>query len=339
LGDQNDWFSAVPSEVMREFRRLRGYSGDEDAIPGPCSESEEPGDAPAPAPVSGSLQPDDPSALRRRLAEVDLALEDFERKRREHRGSPDSYGAVFFRDRVVSLREEADAIQSKLAEIEYRRNEAAIVNKIDQLIESHNARQLAIFDRMAQLIEHAHPESEVPNEPAAQQPAEPGAPSPEGESKPPLAPANPTEEQDTESRVAEFLRDHPHAKSPEIARNIGKTEQGVRLTPAWKEHRKMLMEQGQKPEVHTKPLSRAMLAAIDSQVRDPAELAAEREEQEMEERSSPGDPAGVKPTEVLKRKYVEGATPAERARFNRLSTADQEHELQAWQWTGKRLAD
>jgi hypothetical protein len=170
-------------------------------------------------------------------------------------------------------------------------------------------------------------------------PSEAAALQHEGENQRIEAPASPAEEQDTESRVAAILRDKPHAKSPVIAREIGKSEQCVRLTAAWKENRERLKQQSQKPGVHARPLTRAMLEVIDSEDRDPAEIAAEREEQEMQDRTRPDDPAGIEPIEVLKSKYLEGANADERARFNRLSMADQEHEVMAWRWTGKRLAD
>jgi hypothetical protein len=74
-----------------------------------------------------------------------------------------------------------------------------------------------------------------------------------------------------------------------------------------------------------------MLTAIDSHVADPATIAAEREGQI--------DSEAIEPTELLRRRYLEGATADERARFNRLNPADQESELQAWKWSGIRLAE
>ena len=113
----------------------------------------------------------------------------------------------------------------------------------------------------------------------------------------PKVPAGPAEGQDTNSRVAAFLRDRPHATSRETAEEIGKSDQRVRTTSAWKEHRKKLREQQQEPEVGARPMTPAMLAVIDSKDRDPAEIAAERELQETQEES----------IEVLERKYLEGA--------------------------------
>jgi hypothetical protein len=153
------------------------------------------------------------------------------------------------------------------------------------------------------------------------------------------ASASPVEEQNTDNRVAAFLRDNPRASSQEIADTIGRSNQRVRTTLAWRENRQRLKEQGQKPTVHTRPLTPAILAALDAKADDPADIAAELEEQEMQERARPDDLAGTGPIEVLKRRYLEGADADERARFYRLSPADQEHELRAWQWTGKRLAD
>jgi hypothetical protein len=168
-------------------------------------------------------------------------------------------------------------------------------------------------------------------------PSSPPAPAPADPS--PEVPVDPADEQDTNSRVAEKLRANPRAKSDEIARAIGKSAQRVRTTLAWKEHQERRRKQGQKPSVQTRPLTPAMLAAVDAKADDPADIAAENEEQEMQERARPDDVATAEQIEVLERKYLEGADANERARFHRLSPADQEHELRAWQWTGNRLAD
>ena len=40
---------------------------------------------------------------------------------------------------------------------------------------------------------------------------------------------------------------------------------------------------------------------------------------------------------MLKRRYLEGAEADQRARFHRLTPADQEHELQSWELTGDRV--
>ena len=142
----------------------------------------------------------------------------------------------------------------------------------------------------------------------------------------PKVPAGPAEGQDTNSGVAAFLRDRPHATSRETAEEIGKSDQRVRTTSAWKEHRKKLREQRQKPEVHTRPLTPAMLAVIDSKDRDPAEIAAERELQETQRSRSRYSNGST----------WKGLTDSRKLRFYKLSPADKEHEVRAWHLTGER---
>jgi hypothetical protein len=177
--------------------------------------------------------------------------------------------------------------------------------------------------------------------PAAETPARSTvAIQPEAVAPPPLeAPADGADEQDTNSRVAAILRENPRAKSKDIGDQIGKKEQTVRCTPAWKENRQRLKEQNQKRAIPTKPLSRAMLASIDSGAGDPAEMAAETEEQEIRQRAGLDDPQNTESLEVLERRYLEGADRHERARLHELSRVDQEHELTVWRLTGVRQAD
>jgi hypothetical protein len=55
----------------------------------------------------------DPGLIRR-LAALEVEIEDIERKRSSHRGSDDSLGAQFYHDRLVDLRSEKHAIELEL---------------------------------------------------------------------------------------------------------------------------------------------------------------------------------------------------------------------------------
>ena len=74
-----------------------------------------------------------------------------------------------------------------------------------------------------------------------------------------------------------------------------------------------------------------MLAVIDSGAFDPAKIAKENEGREEND-----DHRDVEPADVLQRRYLEGASANERARFHRLNPANREHELAAWNATGMR---
>ena len=78
-------------------------------------------------------------------------------------------------------------------------------------------------------------------------------------------------------------------------------------------------------------LSAPMMAAIDSKTAKPDEIAAAREEQ--------AEPEAIDPIDLLTRRYLEGADSDQKARFHRLSKAEREHELKAWDLTEERLAD
>jgi hypothetical protein len=140
---------------------------------------------------------------------------------------------------------------------------------------------------------------------------------------------------ETERRVAEKLRDDLHATSDEIFKVTGISAQRVRNTDAWKANRKLLQEPHQ--QRRTVSLTDEMLAVRDSGASDPADIAAEREEKERQKHAPARDPEAIEPIEILQRRYLEGANSDQRARFNRLNQADQEHELTAWRLTGDRM--
>jgi hypothetical protein len=138
----------------------------------------------------------------------------------------------------------------------------------------------------------------------------------------------------TNARVQEELDRNPDATSEEVGHKVHRKPQTVRATKAWKAHQARLEREkskGTDAMDHARPLTEPMLASIGSATADPATLAAEREGQI--------DLEAIEPIELLRRKYLEGATADERARFNRLNPADQEGELQAWKWSGIRLAE
>ena len=150
-------------------------------------------------------------------------------------------------------------------------------------------------------------------------------------------PDDPSEKQDTNSLVEGELRRNPNAKSKEIAEAIERADQTVRQTRAWKANRQRLKELSQQRPVRTVPLTNAMLVVTDSKAGDPAEIASQREERERREHAHPDHPEAIESIEVLKRRYLEGAEADQRARFHRLTPADQEHELRSWELTGDRV--
>jgi hypothetical protein len=144
-----------------------------------------------------------------------------------------------------------------------------------------------------------------------------------------------TRRQAREAKVAEYLREHPDATAKKVYEKTGVPEGTVRNTDAWTEHRagrKAEKPAGTRDALdRPRPLADAMLAVRPSDVSDPSEIAAEREELD--------DPESLGDMELLRRRYIEGANSDQRARFNQMTREDQEHELQAWRWSGVRLAE
>lgn len=134
---------------------------------------------------------------------------------------------------------------------------------------------------------------------------------------------------DTESRIAELLLADPRAKSKTIAKAIGKSEQRVRTTTAWRENRERLQEKSRQRQVKQRLLTHAMLASIDSKSTDPADIVTEQEEQDFLE--------SIEPMDLLRRRYLENADADQRARFHRLNAAERDHELRSWELTGDRM--
>jgi hypothetical protein len=132
---------------------------------------------------------------------------------------------------------------------------------------------------------------------------------------------------DTECRVAEFLSKKPGAKSATIARSIGKSEQRVRSTDAWKANRAQLKEQRAQRSLRTRSLKDTMLAVIPSKSCDPAEIVAEREHED----GITGDDADP---ENLERQYLEQVDPSEKARYFEMSQNGRRQMLEAWRITG-----
>src|SRR6185437_11129021 len=79
------------------------------------------------------------------------------------------------------------------------------------------------------------------------------------------------------------------------------------------------------------PLSDKMLASRPGRSMDPAEIVAEQEEQD--------DCQAIEPIEVIRARFLAEATSGQRARLNRLPSAEQESELRAWDLTGDFLPD
>ncbi len=131
---------------------------------------------------------------------------------------------------------------------------------------------------------------------------------------------------DTNARVKEVLERDRNATSVDIEKATGIPDQTVRRSKAWKERRKG--QARQEPKItdameHARPLDAPMLAAIDSEAADPAEIVADRDD----------------PTEARRHRFLEEATPGQKARLHRLPLAEQERELEAWDLTGEFQPD
>jgi hypothetical protein len=163
-----------------------------------------------------------------------------------------------------------------------------------------------------------------------------------GLSPPPPPPLSGTDQQtdkiagepeDTNTRIAEFLRRNPKAKSPEIGRAVGLTASGVRQTDAWAEHQAAKPERTPKRSVRAMQLTNEITAMRDSGASDPATIAEENEEREMSARA---DIDVVESDDLLRRRYLEGAEPHHRARFYEMNPTGQKHELESFRLTGER---
>jgi hypothetical protein len=133
----------------------------------------------------------------------------------------------------------------------------------------------------------------------------------------------------TDSLVAEFLRSKPNATSAQIGLRLGKHNQTIRATNAWKMRKKANRQTPEQDrEISTTALSREILAVVPSSGDNPADIAAERDDLDKEQ--------FVEPIEVTKLRYIDGANRAQRAKFHNLSAADQVNELIAWKLTGER---
>jgi hypothetical protein len=138
----------------------------------------------------------------------------------------------------------------------------------------------------------------------------------------------------TNALVKEALGRNPNATSVDISKAIGRSDKTVRRSRAWGERPKTQAQD--RPESmdaldRSRPLTRPMLAAIDSGAPDPAEIVADREEEDQAE--------GIEPIDRLRARFVAESTPGQRARLDRLPRAEQESELRAWAITGKFLPD
>jgi hypothetical protein len=136
----------------------------------------------------------------------------------------------------------------------------------------------------------------------------------------------------TNDIVNEHLQRDENISAADISRATGIPAPTVRNSKAWKTRPKGQTRGRTKSTDamdHARPLTAPMLAARKSEVADPADIAAEQE----------GQDDAIEPTELLRRRYLEGATEEQRARFHKLNPADQEHELKAWEVTGDRVAE
>ena len=142
---------------------------------------------------------------------------------------------------------------------------------------------------------------------------------------------------DTNDLVREAVANAPRASSKEIAEAIERihgrkvSEQRVRTTSAWKEHRVSLnaAKPSGSPDAmnRRKPLTTPMLAVIDSQAAAPDDIVANQEE--------PDDPEAIDPAVARRRRFLEKAIPGDRRRLLSLPMQEQERELEAWDLTGQ----
>jgi hypothetical protein len=142
------------------------------------------------------------------------------------------------------------------------------------------------------------------------------------------------EGKDTNTLVEEELGRNPGTTSGDISKATGIPESTVRRSRAWRDRPKTQAEDGPKGTDaldHSRPLTKPMLAAIASGAPDPAEIVADREEEDHNQAAEPID--------RLQDRFFAEATDGQRARFHRLSPAERENDLKAWAITGEFLAD
>jgi hypothetical protein len=152
---------------------------------------------------------------------------------------------------------------------------------------------------------------------------------PSGDDRPVSADAR-----DTNALIKGELERNPNATSVAISKATDIPEKTVRRSKAWKERPRG--QSRQEPKItdamdHARPLTASMLAVVPSEAANPADIVAEWEEQD--------DPAIPDPIEVLRSRFLDRATPGQRARLNRLPPAEQADELRAWDLTGEFLPD
>jgi hypothetical protein len=172
--------------------------------------------------------------------------------------------------------------------------------------------------------------------PATTAPTE-GAPDevPPAEASPAAPSAKPRKREAQNAAVAKYLSEHPDAQSPEIVEKTGVPDGSIRKLEAWttvQARRKAEKTAGKADALdHARPMTRPMQAAIPSKDADPAEIVTEREAQD--------DSEVIPPIEVLRHRFLDVATPGQKARLNRMPPSEQEIELKAWHLTGEFLPD
>jgi hypothetical protein len=145
-----------------------------------------------------------------------------------------------------------------------------------------------------------------------------------------------------ESAVEDYLRTHPYATSKEVREKIdnGIAESTIRKTSAWKSNQNRVSTA--KPTARADAMdyvtwrSSSVLLSKPSTDANPGDIAAQREEQAEQDRIRYENEA-IDQIEVLRSRYLNGATADEKARFFKMTPADQEAELRAWQWSDDRL--
>lgn len=139
---------------------------------------------------------------------------------------------------------------------------------------------------------------------------------------------------DREATVAEYLREHPDAASPDVFKGTGIPEGTLRKLAAWKAHQ--ARRKAEKPARHpdamqrARPLSEAMVAAVPARTEDPAELAEAREAESLVDRLR-DDPEY---RGIVESEYRQTVDPSDRAAYHRASRDEQITILAAWKLTG-----
>ncbi len=123
-----------------------------------------------------------------------------------------------------------------------------------------------------------------------------------------------------ERRVADYLEKNQNATSKAVHKATSIPETTIRNMPVWKEHQAKKKTRQERGSVEAVELTEGMLASVPGRDRDPAEIVEENDSFERFNEKK----------ELHERKYLEQATPKERAAYHRMEADEQLSTLWIW---------